>query len=315
LTPELPLATETPAPTATVVGAADAAALPPSATENDASVDHEWEKVDSVLPLSSTDAVPPAVADEESPRRGGVKKGTMPGLGRVTAKSKAGVDLADAIFGADDGTPNPAALSAYESGESEADSDAETKPDAPRKEPRKVDESPIAPAVASAPKAAASSASAAPLGSAARVIGAFAIAAAASFALVRFVLGPTFGSEPRGGVPAAQSVAAPELSAPAASGSTPASPAATPKVDQLALPPGIGPVPPDKGLLEIFTGDESSIYEDGVFIGRGPLRRDTVSPGEHEVMVRKENQERHIRIEVHAGARTRVSYSESAEAP
>jgi hypothetical protein len=180
------------------------------------------------------------------------------------------------------------------------------------KKPRRTDESPIAPAVASAPKTA-SAGSAAPF-SAVRVIGVFALAAAASFALVRFVLAP-LASEPRHGASGAESVAAPELPPPASSGSASAAPgAATPKVDQLGLPPGIGPVPPDKGLLEVFTGDESSIYEDGVFIGRGPLRRDTVSPGEHEILVRKESQERRIRVEVRAGARTRVSYSESAEA-
>jgi hypothetical protein len=87
--------------------------------------------------------------------------------------------------------------------------------------------------------------------------------------------------------------------------------ALTPRVDHLPLPPGIPPVPPDKGLLEVFTGDESSIYEDGVFIGRGPLRRDTVTPSEHEIVVRKEGQERRIRVRVNAGTRTRVSYSDA----
>lgn len=307
LTPELPLATATPAPIATTVaGSGDAPALPPVATENDASVDHDWEQVDSASLLSSTDAPgDPA----EGRRWGGREKGTMPGLGRVQGKAKAGgVDLAQAIFGADDGTPSPSPAGT----EPKPDSAPVTKPDAPMNKSRRTDESPIAPAVASASKTA--SASAAPFASAVRVIGVFGLAAAASFALVRFVLAP-LTSEPRHAASAAESVAVPELPPPASSGSASSSPAAAiPKVDQLGLPPGIGPVPPDKGLLEVFTGDESSIYEDGVFIGRGPLRRDTVSPGEHEIMVHKESQERRIRVEVRAGARTRVSYSDSAEA-
>lgn len=60
-------------------------------------------------------------------------------------------------------------------------------------------------------------------------------------------------------------------------------PLATELVD---LPPGLSW--PGKGLVEVVTPEDELIYVDGVFIGRGPLRRIPLSPGEHEVWIQKD---------------------------
>ncbi len=83
----------------------------------------------------------------------------------------------------------------------------------------------------------------------------------------------------------------------------PATPAA---VETLALPEGMSW--PDKGLIEVVTEGRELVYVDGVFTGRGPLRRIPIQPGSHEVVVRTEGQERNVRLDVSTGKRARVVF-------
>jgi hypothetical protein len=83
----------------------------------------------------------------------------------------------------------------------------------------------------------------------------------------------------------------------------PATPAA---VETLALPEGMSW--PDKGLIEVVTEGRELVYVDGVFTGRGPLRRIPIPPGSHEVVVRTEGQERNVRLDVSTGKRARVVF-------
>jgi len=72
------------------------------------------------------------------------------------------------------------------------------------------------------------------------------------------------------------------------------------------LPPGMAW--PGKGLLEVVTSEDELVYVDGVFTGRGPLRRVPVSPGAHEVSIRKEGSERQGTAEVQLGKTTRALF-------
>lgn len=65
---------------------------------------------------------------------------------------------------------------------------------------------------------------------------------------------------------------------------------------------------PGKGLIEVVTSEEELIYVDGVFTGRGPLRRIPVTPGKHEVSIRTENSERKGTVEVTANRNTRAVF-------
>ncbi len=68
---------------------------------------------------------------------------------------------------------------------------------------------------------------------------------------------------------------------------TPASRERAPLTTELVeLPPGLSW--PGKGLVEVVTPEDELIYVDGVFIGRGPLRRIPLTPGEHEVWIQKD---------------------------
>ena len=81
-----------------------------------------------------------------------------------------------------------------------------------------------------------------------------------------------------------------------------------PHVEVVPLPEGVHY--PGKGLIEVVTGEEEMIYVDGVFIGRGPLRRVPVSPGEHGVSIRNGGSERKGQIEVELTRTTRIAFLE-----
>jgi hypothetical protein len=76
--------------------------------------------------------------------------------------------------------------------------------------------------------------------------------------------------------------------------------------EQAELPPGMAW--PGKGLLEVVTSEDELVYVDGVFTGRGPLRRVPVTPGEHEVSIRKEGSVRQGTATVESGRTTRAIF-------
>jgi hypothetical protein len=65
---------------------------------------------------------------------------------------------------------------------------------------------------------------------------------------------------------------------------------------------------PGKGLIEVVTSAEELVYVDGVFTGRGPLRRIPVSPGPHEISIRADGKERTGTAQVEAGRATRAVF-------
>lgn len=97
--------------------------------------------------------------------------------------------------------------------------------------------------------------------------------------------------------------AKPETS-PAPSSGTPAPPREKATTEQLPLPEGLSW--PGKGLIEVVTGGRELIYVDGVFTGRGPLRRIPIAPGQHEVVLRTEASESKHAVAVSAERRTRL---------
>ncbi len=65
---------------------------------------------------------------------------------------------------------------------------------------------------------------------------------------------------------------------------------------------------PSKGLIEVVTSEEELIYVDGVFTGRGPLRRIPVAPGDHEVSIRADGKERSGTVAVQLNKNTRAIF-------
>jgi len=86
----------------------------------------------------------------------------------------------------------------------------------------------------------------------------------------------------------------------------PAAPPPAMMTEVVPLPAGMAW--PGKGLLEVVTSEDELVYVDGVFTGRGPLRRVPVTPGEHEVSIRKEGSERHGTAEVEPNRTTRAVF-------
>lgn len=68
----------------------------------------------------------------------------------------------------------------------------------------------------------------------------------------------------------------------------------------------------DKGLLEISSGGRHKIYVGDVFVGRGPVRRVPLPPGEHEVRIQAEDREQRYQVTLTAGRRVRLSEPRSA---
>jgi DNA-binding response OmpR family regulator len=106
--------------------------------------------------------------------------------------------------------------------------------------------------------------------------------------------------------PAASAAPAPGAAAPASSATAGApAGAATVETVDTALPPGIV-LAADKGLLEVETAGAEAIYVDGVFVGRGPLRRIPLSPGAHEVRTKLNGRQRVDQVQIVKGRRTRL---------
>ncbi|HEY6559335.1 MAG TPA: response regulator [Polyangiaceae bacterium] len=105
--------------------------------------------------------------------------------------------------------------------------------------------------------------------------------------------------------PASASLATPAETAALAAATIPAA-AVQPTRADLPLPPGVI-IAHEKGLLEIDTSDKQAIYVDGVFVGRGPLRRIPLDPGNHRVELRDGSENQAFPVEIQRGRRARVS--------
>ncbi len=66
---------------------------------------------------------------------------------------------------------------------------------------------------------------------------------------------------------------------------------------------------PGKGLLEVVTSKRELIYVDGVFIGRGPLRRIPLEPGEHEIRIQNGSLQRLGEVQLVAAQRNRAVFA------
>jgi CheY-like chemotaxis protein len=148
-------------------------------------------------------------------------------------------------------------------------------------------------------------------------------AAALSYGVVRFAVAPQLTGSPKpdaaetaalssptdSRMAAARPASAPEPPAAAAqpaSAAGSAAAAAAPKPEDLPLPPGVV-IAHAKGLLEIDTSDKLGIYVDGVFVGRGPLRRIPLDPGSHRVELRDGSEAQSFSVVIQRGRRARVS--------
>lgn len=82
---------------------------------------------------------------------------------------------------------------------------------------------------------------------------------------------------------------------------------------ELPLPNGVQ-IAADKGLLEVNTLGSHKIYVDGVFIGRGPVRRVPLAAGVHEVQLRWDDEEATRSVTIAAGKRIRLEPSSRVSA-
>lgn len=97
----------------------------------------------------------------------------------------------------------------------------------------------------------------------------------------------------------------PSLAAPATA--TPAPVEQEPLIETGPLPEGLPPYP-GKGLIEVVTSERELIYVDSIFLGRGPLRRVPVLPGEHAIKIRSGGTEKDTSAVVHPAKTTRVHF-------
>ncbi len=77
-------------------------------------------------------------------------------------------------------------------------------------------------------------------------------------------------------------------------------------ITETPIPAGLA-LGADKGVLKIATPDAHTIYVDGEFAGRGPIRIVPLSPGKHSVKTRFEGEEHAFSADVKAGRMTRLS--------
>jgi hypothetical protein len=145
-------------------------------------------------------------------------------------------------------------------------------------------------------------------------------AAALSYGVVRFGISPQLtGTKPTASESAAaspteahtaavQAASSPDaVRAPASAAAiVQAAAAAAPTTQDLPMPPGVV-IAHAKGLLEIDTSDQQAIYVDGVFVGRGPLRRIPLDPGSHQVELRDGSANSGFSVAIKQGRRARVS--------
>lgn len=113
--------------------------------------------------------------------------------------------------------------------------------------------------------------------------------------------------EPRGATGMTSQKGSGSASAQVAPGSSPSPSSAGKMVTETApLPDGLSW--PGKGLIEVVTSEDELIYVDGVFIGRGPLRRIPVSSGTHEITIKSGGNVRGGTVEVNLDKTTRAVF-------
>lgn len=127
------------------------------------------------------------------------------------------------------------------------------------------------------------------------------------------VTASTQASEPKLSAGSPESVA-PQASVeppkPVAKTQPKAQPAEQVVVETLPLPAGLA-LGSDKGVLKIVTPDAHTLYVDGEFAGRGPVRIVPLSPGKHAVKTRFEGEEKSYEASVEAGRMTRLTISKA----
>jgi hypothetical protein len=80
------------------------------------------------------------------------------------------------------------------------------------------------------------------------------------------------------------------------------------KSQDLELPPGLA-VSEDRGLLEVSIDVSQSVYVDGVFIGKGPMRQVPLREGAHEIRIQAEGVDVAQPIDIRRSRRTHVEVS------
>jgi CheY-like chemotaxis protein len=135
------------------------------------------------------------------------------------------------------------------------------------------------------------------------------IAAVATYAVVTGVRS-MLADQPKPAESAAVAPTSPpaaDLPAPATSvAPVPSAPAVpTLRSDDLELPAGLT-VSENRGLLEVEVDQATSVYVDGVFIGKGPVRQVPLREGAHEIHVQGDSVDLVQPIEVRRGRRSRV---------
>lgn len=122
---------------------------------------------------------------------------------------------------------------------------------------------------------------------------------------------PELGSLPSSG-DEAEKAAASKVEKRAASAASKAAEPVIPemKSEQTTMPEGLSW--PGKGLIEVVTSEDELIYIDGVFTGRGPLRRIPVTPGKHHVAIKAGGQTRTGEVQVEADKNTRAVFKAKA---
>jgi hypothetical protein len=68
---------------------------------------------------------------------------------------------------------------------------------------------------------------------------------------------------------------------------------------------------PNQALIEVLTSGGHAIFVDDNFVGRGPVRVITVTPGRHQVRTRLNGVERTDPVEVGAGRSLRLSLEQA----
>lgn len=104
--------------------------------------------------------------------------------------------------------------------------------------------------------------------------------------------------------------AAPVVPGEPAAKSAPTKPPAQEQVaiEDMPVPAGLA-LGADKGVLKLVTPDAHSLYVDGEFAGRGPVRIVPVPPGKHTIKTRFDGEEKSYEANVQVGRMTRLTIS------